>query len=137
MRHVVEIVALIVILGLVGGGVSGCQSRASTHGKDGIEATYSAGTLTSRLPDSVNTRQVMAAAEQMLRDRGYSILENAQTDDSGRLVAVPPRDSLTPRVTILGRTTAGGVRVDIGIAPFGSQDLSTSLLDGILRRLGL
>jgi hypothetical protein len=124
----------ILVTGLI---LGGCQSTPSTHGKDGVQAVYSAGTLTGTIPEPTTTQQVMAAADQMFRDRGYSILESATTDDQGRIVGVPPRDSMTPRVTIQARTTAGGVRVDVSVSPFGSQDLSSSMFDGLLRRLGL
>lgn len=114
----------------------GCSPTPSSHGKDAVAAVYAGGSLTSTIPEPTSVEQVMAAADQMFRDRGYSVLSSATTSDTGKIVAVPPRENFSPRVVFAARSTPEGVRVDISVEPWGSRELSGNLLDGLLRRLG-
>ena len=49
----------------------------------------------------------------------------------------PPQYNNYPRVVVEGRRMASGTEVTLMVEPFGDQELSRSVLDGVLQRLGL
>jgi hypothetical protein len=107
------------------------------QGQSGIEAVYHRGVLNAVLPESARAPAVIAAAEQVARARGYSIVASGATDEESTIVIRPPQTSSVPTVQITARRVMQGTQVRVENMPWGDQDLSRSLLDGILQRLGL
>lgn len=117
---------------------AGCKAQVRPQGERGIEATYSMTTLSTTLPEAARVPAVIAAAEQTVRARGYTVDASEATEDAGRLIARPPRtNDAYPRLVVTAHAAAGETRVEIKYQPLGDQDLSRSVLDGILTRLGL
>lgn len=107
------------------------------QGQSGIEATYYRGVLNAVLPESARAPAVIAATEQVARARGYSIVSSASTDELSTIVIRPPQTSSIPTVRITARRVMQGTQVQVENNPWGDEDLSRSLLDAILQRLGL
>ncbi|CAG0998221.1 hypothetical protein PHYC_02700 [Phycisphaerales bacterium] len=114
-----------------------CSSVQKSQGSSGITASYKFRTLSVILPESARVPAVLAAAEQTVRARGYSVHKSASTEESGILIARPPRTGDYPSLTIEAAAVAHGTRVELTVAPFGDQEMSRSVLDGTLQRLGL
>jgi hypothetical protein len=89
------------------------------------------------LPPEVSVPSAIAASEQTVRSRGYSVVSSTATDDLGRLICRPPRSDSFPRVNIQSQRTGPGTALTIEVEPLGDQELSRSLLDAIMQRLGL
>ena len=80
---------------------------------------------------------VIAAADEAMRARGYSVQATSATEESGVIEARPPRTTDWPKVELRATAVADTAVVEISVSPWGDQELSRSLLDGVLRRLGL
>lgn len=117
--------------------LAGCRSRQAIQGEGGVVATYKLPTLSADLPDEARVPAVIAAAEQTVRARGYSVARSGATEERGELVCRPPRISDYPTIQVRATRVAVGTRVAVRCEPFGDEHLSRSLLDGILVRLGL
>jgi hypothetical protein len=126
-------VASVVLLGML----AGCQSAPRPEPVRSVEATYSFPALRARLPEEARVPAVIAAAEETLRRRGYSIARADATEETGQVVARPPRTSDYPTVTLVGTRVATGTLVEVRVSPLGDKELSRSVLDGTLQRLGL
>ncbi len=132
--RVVVLCAGIMVIGLW----SGCSPQVKSQGANqDITATYSGGTLRSNLPETARVPAIIAAADQTFRSRGYAVMSNSSTEDAGEIVAKAPRHDNYPRVQVRASRGASSTVVDIDVTPFGDQDLSRSVLDGILQALGL
>jgi hypothetical protein len=117
--------------------LSACSTPvARPHGERGITATYTRGTLHATLPEPARVPAAIAAAE-VLRARGYSIAESRSTEEVGEITARPPRTTDWPKLTILAERGPRGTNLSLFVTPFGDQELCRSVLDGMLRRLGL
>lgn len=132
---------LIAVVGVVGVAVGltmgGCSPNVKTHGKGEIQASYSGRTLTARLPAEARVPAVMAALDQVLRDRGYLVSSSSVTADVGTVVAKAPRVDNYPRVTFTAQTGADATVVQIWNEPFGDQEQCRSILDAVLQQMGL
>ena len=119
----------------------GCSSSKppfTTHGSDrSIRATQSMRTLYATLPAHVRVNAVLAAAEQTLLARGYSVTRAALTSDAGTILAEPPQPSSTDQVKIRAYVYGSGTRIEITVKHWGDGDRARAILDDILRRLGL
>ncbi|MGH7241797.1 MAG: DUF3568 family protein [Phycisphaerales bacterium] len=115
---------------------NGCETAAKVQGKAGeIIANYKAGTLNATL--NATPASVLAASEQTLRDRGYSIDQNATTEEQGGLFARPPAYNLGRTIRIdVSPTTSDGSNLAITTNPW-DESLARITLDGILQRLGM
>jgi len=115
---------------------AGCQTYAKVEGKAGeIIANYKAGTLTATL--NATPAAVLAASEQTLRDRGYSIEQNATTEEQGGIFARPPAYNLGRTIRIdVSPTTSDGSNLSITTNPW-DESLARITLDGILQRMGM
>lgn len=125
---------------VAGAGVlaTGCSPVVKAHGRQGtVEATYARRTLSATLPASARVPAVIAAAEETVRARGYSVERSTATEEVGVLVARPPRTTDFPVITIDADVVPGATRVRLTVSPFGDQEMSRSILDGTLQRLGL
>jgi hypothetical protein len=80
---------------------------------------------------------VIAAADQTLRARGYSVRRSSSTEETGEIVANAPRYETYPRVVLTTSRHVDSTLVEVTVEPFGDQELSRSVLDGVLQRLGL
>ena len=114
-----------------------CRSRPAIQGDTAVVATYKFPTLSANLPDEARVPAVIAAAEQTVRARGYSVSRSGATEEQGVLVCRPPRTTDYPTIEVRATRVAVGTRVAVRCEPFGDEHLSRSLLDGILSRLGL
>lgn len=115
--------------------LGGCQPVERTQGRDGqIVAVYRAGTVRATVPAQV--AQVMAAAEQTLRDRGYAIESSASTTEQGGIVARPPMFNIGKTMRIdLASTADDQTTISISTQPW-DETLVRLTLDRILERLG-
>lgn len=129
-----QLVIAVALAGLLG---SACSPEVKTHGpnKD-VEASYHQAALTTNLPVTARVPAVIAAADQTLRARGYAVQRSSATEDSGELVANAPRYNNYPRVRVRAHSAANATQVEVKVEPFGDQELSRSVLDGILEKLG-
>ncbi|MBN8598287.1 MAG: hypothetical protein J0L78_11500 [Planctomycetes bacterium] len=114
----------------------GCETYSKVQGKAGeIIANYKAGTLHATL--NATPGAVLAASEQTLRDRGYSIEQNATTEEQGGLFARPPAYNLGRTIRIVvSPTTSDGSNLAITTNPW-DESLARITLDGILERMGM
>jgi len=115
---------------------TGCETASKVQGKAGeIIANYKAGTLNATL--NATPASVLAAAEQTLRDRGYSIEQNATTEHQGGLYARPPSYNLGRTIRIdVSPTASDGSNIAITTNPW-DESLARITLDGILERIGM
>lgn len=129
------LVASGLLAGLVGLS-SGCETVSKAQGKAGeIIANYKAGTLIATL--HATPASVLAASEQTLRDRGYSIEQNASTEEQGGLFARPPAYNLGRTIRIdVSPTASDGSNLSITTNPW-DESLARITLDGILERMGM
>jgi hypothetical protein len=125
----------LVLLGI--GLMAGCQPAVRAQGQDGLIATYSGLTLTADLPERARVPAVIAAADAVVRSRGYGVERVRATEEEGALLAIPPKSAGFPRVWIHAARVEGGTRVRINPQPWGDEDLARSLLDGVLSKLGM
>ncbi len=114
-----------------------CSPVQRAQGSRGIVASFQRPTLSAQLPPEVRVPAVIAAADQVCRERGYSIVSNQSTEEAGRIVARPPRTGDFPTIAIAASIHGEGTRIEVEVQPFGDQDWSRSVLDGILQKLGL
>src|SRR5436190_3457265 len=120
----------------------GCSSQTKTQGSNqDMVATYHASyrgwTLTTNLPAEARVPAVVAAAEQTLRARGYTITTSDSTEEQGEIVAHPPSTNNFPRIVIASARGVSSTTVDMRVEPFGDQELCRSVLDGMLQRMGM
>ncbi len=136
-RMVVGLIAGVV--GVVGMAAAGCSSpQVKTQGtQQDITATYKGRTLRADLPGTARVPAVIAAADQTFRARGYAVQRSTATEDAGEIVANAPRHSSLPRVVVSASRGVETTGVEVMVEPFGDQELSRSVLDGVLQRLGL
>jgi len=115
---------------------TGCETYSKVQGKAGeIIANYKAGTLHATL--NATPAAVLAASEQTLRDRGYSIEQNATTEEQGGIFARPPAYNLGRTIRIdVSPTTSDGSNLAITTNPW-DESLARITLDGILQRMGM
>src|SRR5262245_36128212 len=122
--------------------LTACSSQARTQGSNQdtvatYHATYRGWTLTTNLPAEARVPAVVAAAEQTLRARGYTITTSDSTEEEGEVVAHPPRTNNLPRIVIASARGVSSTTVDMRVEPFGDQELCRSVLDGMLQRMGM
>lgn len=121
----------------IGTMLAACGTETAQQGSSDLTAAYRMRTLSTVLPGSARVPAVIAAAEETVRARGYSVESSAATEDAGRLVVRPPRTSDFPKMTIEASAVGHGTRVTFTVSPFGDEEMSRSVLDGVLQRLGL
>jgi hypothetical protein len=114
-----------------------CEPTIRQQGQGGLLASYSGMTLTANLPEPARVPAIIAAADGVVRSRGYGVSTQKATEEEGRLLALPPGSASYPRVWIHAARIEGGARIEINPQPWGDEDLARSLLDGILSRLGI
>lgn len=116
--------------------VAGCETASKVQGEAAkVIANYRAGTLSATL--RATPSQVLAASEQTLRDRGYSIDQNATTKDQGGIFARPPSYNLGRTIRIdVSPTAVDSAEILITTNPW-DESLARITLDGILERLGM
>lgn len=118
-------------------GLASCDPIIRPQGASAISATYAYPKLEADLPDATRVPAAIAAADATLRARGYSVEKSSSSEEAGLVRALPPRSSDYPVVEVKATRTTTGTHVTIGVTPFGDEDLSRSVLDGMLSRLGL
>lgn len=118
--------------------LGGCaRPMVATQGRSAITATYSFPTLSALLPPEARVPAVIAAAEDAMRARGYSIGDSTATDEMGKVIGRPPSTSSIPYAAVSAKRVWGGTRVEVEWQPLGDEAVCRSILDGILQRLDL
>lgn len=122
--------------------LTACSAQSKTQGSNQdtvatYHATYRGWTLSTNLPAEARVPAVVAAAEQTLRARGYTITTSDSTEEEGEVVAHPPRTNNLPRIVIASARGVSSTTVDMRVEPFGDQELCRSVLDGMLQRMGM
>ena len=122
--------------GLLAGGCSTSETQSQGPNKD-VTATYSWRTLKADLPEQTRVPAVIAAADETLRARGYTVEKSSATEEMGEIIAHAPRYNDYPRLVLTSKRGASGTSVALVVEPFGDQELCRSVLDGVLQRMGL
>lgn len=118
--------------------LASCASQeVESQGASRTSASYTIPSLTTSLPEWVTPQAVAAAAEQTLRDRGYTITSSSATTDRVKVVAREPNTGPLKRYVVKAEWTRSGSAVSVKCDPLGDQVRSRAILDGILSRLGL
>ncbi|MEI7658558.1 MAG: hypothetical protein WCK33_10880 [Phycisphaerae bacterium] len=129
----------VVWIGLLSGLVAplaACSHSVYPYGER-VEANYSGRTLTVRLDPSVRVPRVMAALDEVLRDRGYSVASTTATEEAGEMIARGPRVITYPRVVINARQTSTACVVSMRNEPFGDKDQVEQMMRALLVKLGI
>lgn len=116
----------------------GCTARARVESRPGITATYAFRTLHTELEPTVSVLTAIAAAEQALRARGYSITKSVSCEDKGLVVAKPPGASSRDlnKAVVESRVTKTGTSIQVRVEPFGDEAASYAIMDALLARIG-
>lgn len=116
----------------------GCSTtETQTQGSSRTAASYSFPSLSASLPEHVTPQAVAAAAEQALRQRGYSITSSTSTSDSARVVARAPNTGPLKKIIVRASWTRTGSTVSVTERPLGDDVRARAVLDGLLANLGL
>lgn len=125
--------------------MGGCSAEPKPQGGGVVMAAYSFRTLTADLGGDIRVPAVVTSAEQVLRDRGYTIASKQMTEDWGRVVGNPPGSRLGGKpgqhmgkeVVISAKLTGAGTRVKVTAQPGGDEAFSRAIMDDLLRWLGI
>lgn len=128
-------VATVALLALLPMGACRAPSL-DQHGTSRVTAAYQGRTLSAELPERIRPPAVIAAAEQSLTARGYTIVDREATADAARLLARPPAGHDLKNVVIRAELSRTGTTVWVRQQPFGDEAISRAILDAVLRRLG-
>lgn len=114
----------------------GCETTTKVQGDvTQAIANYESGTLKATL--NAPPSAVLAAAEQTLRDRGYSIDNNDSTKEQGAVVARPPNYNLLKTLRVFVAPTGDNASsISITTNPW-DEGLARITLNGIMKRLGM
>ena len=115
---------------------TGCRTETRSMG-EATESRYKGRTLITRYPETVRVPTVFAALDELLRDRGYTIIETSMTEDQGKLIVRAPRYNTYPRVVIEVKQTATACVVNMRNEPFGDQEQVEQLMAALTTRLGV
>ncbi len=115
------------------------QVRATPPGAEerevrGVSSTYALGRLESRLSSDTRVEAVVAAARQSLERRGYTIKSVTATRDEGYIKARGGRHGDTVIVRSYNEFEKTYVRIRVW--PMSDGDISLSIMDDLLARLG-
>jgi hypothetical protein len=116
---------------------AGCKTTYSTHqlGDQRIVAKYSGRALFAEVPETVRVPAVIAAADEVARARGYTVLKKETTEEKGIITVVPPaRDSITQLVIHAERVDVG-TSIRVSFQPFPDRQLCESFFDAILAKV--
>lgn len=117
--------------------IAGCKTTYSAHmlGDQRVVAKYSGRALFAEVPETVRVPAVIAAADEVARARGYTVLKKESTEENGILTVVPPaRDSITQLVIHADRVDVG-TAIRISYQPFPDRQLCESFFDAILAKV--
>jgi len=118
--------------------LAACSPEVKSQGQQkDMTASYSTRTLSASLPDTARVPAIIAAADQTLRARGYAVQKSSATEEAGEIIANAPRYNNYPRVRLRATRMTDATQVEVTVEPFGDQELSRSVLDGVLQKLGL
>lgn len=115
----------------------GCQTTYSQHqlGEMRVVAKYGGRSLFAEVPDSVRVPAVIAAADEVVRGRGYSVLRKEATEEVGVLASVPPAKDTIQRVMVHAEKGDHGTSIRVAYEPFPDRELCESIFDAILAKL--
>ena len=125
-------IALLVLILMV----AGCQTSVRSQGAQGNVGTYRMGTARVKLADPVRIPTAMAAANVVMRNKGFTVETSRVSDDEGRLVARQPGTANFDRVIVMVQQVPGALEIAITCEPFGEEEMSRSIMDAVLYRLG-
>jgi len=92
------------------------------------------------LPREIGVRAAIAASEQALTSRGYTIERDEATADKGAVVGVGQRLRWlgpAPRVRMVASLTPGGIEMKVERTPPRNAQADRDLLNEVRARLGL
>ena len=118
--------------------LAGCRSTkyaAHPYAGQRVVASYSGRTLFAELPAGVRVPAVIAAADENFRSHGYTVSEKESTDEDGRCVGYAPGRQGLPRGVVRCKRGGHGTEVRIVYEPFGEEELSRYIFDGVLGHL--
>ena len=116
--------------------LASCSRPALSYGER-VEASYRGRTLTVRLDESVRVPRVLAAIDEVLRDRGYSVVSSTAAEEAGEVIARGPRAVTYPRLVLSARQTGTACVVSIRNEPFGDKDQVEQMMRALLAKLGV
>lgn len=98
--------------------------------------SWAVGTLLAELPPEIPVQTAGSAAEQVLRNRGYTITSRGRTGDGVELIGEGPTIGSLPNVMIRITPSGGGALMAIKVGLIGEETVSRVLLEDVLRVLG-
>lgn len=101
-----------------------------------MPAIYLGDSLFAEIDPAIPVRSVVAAAELVLEQRGYTITAAEATADRGRVVARPSDPRLGRKVTVTARLGFASTNVAVNFNPGGNEAISRDIFERILTRLG-
>ena len=93
--------------------------------------------LTSALPGETPVPAVIAAARDVLSERGYVVTEASATQDHGRVLARPGYEGLARETTVTVRRTLNTTEVRVASGTGVGVAVERDVLEQMLTRLGL
>lgn len=116
---------------------SGCQTTYSSHllGEQRVVAKYTGRSLFAEVPSTVRVPAVIAAADEVARARGYTVLKTESTEEAGMISSVPPAKDSIQQVIVHANTGDHGTVIQVTYSPFPDRQLCESIFDAILARL--
>lgn len=116
---------------------AGCKTTYSSHqlGEQRVVAKYNGRALFAEVPETVRVPAVIAAADEVARSRGYTVLKKESTEEAGYISVVPPaRDAIT-RLVIHADRVDVGTSIRVSYEPFPDRQLCESFFDAILAKV--
>lgn len=129
--------AALIACGVMVVGFAGCRTTPTQMRGGAVSAEYFGTTLSTTLGPEFRVPTVIAATEEAMRARGYTIVETSVTEESGTIVGRPPRFNVMPRMVVEASMTGEGTRISLRYEPFGDREVCEAMLDAVLRRLGV
>lgn len=117
--------------------LSACQTTYSSHqlGEQRVVAKYTGRTLFAEVPSTIRVPAVIAAADDVVRARGYTVLRTESTEERGMLASVPPAKDSIQQVVVRAETGDHGTAIRVSYEPFPDRQLCESIFDAILAKL--
>ncbi|MEM7755340.1 MAG: hypothetical protein AAF297_06860 [Planctomycetota bacterium] len=107
------------------------------QGRSPIRASLFAQGLRSALPAETPVPAVVAAAEDVLAERGLVIAESSASEDFGRVIARPNFEGYPREVTVRVSRTLNTTEVRIAAGVGEGAAVERDILERMLTRLGL
>ncbi|MEO0513555.1 MAG: hypothetical protein AAF108_11790 [Planctomycetota bacterium] len=114
----------------------GC-ARVAEQGRTGVKATFFVHTLWAEIDRSVRPTDVQAAARKSMAEQGMSVFKDRVSAATSELAGQEPGDRWPKRIVIESRDTGASTLVWLTMRPRGDEVALRTLLDAMLRQLGV